>query len=90
MVAAHLVLASLVALAMGNPLTRRAMVVHETQELPVGFSQHTAASADTILNMRIALVPNNRDGLIDALMDVSTPGNALHGQHLTKEEVRRS
>ena len=88
MVASGLFFASLFALALGNPLTRRSMKVHETQVVPEGFSQQGAASADTVLNMRIALTQSDRDGLIKALMDVSTPGNALHGQHLSKEEVR--
>ena len=44
MVASPLFFASLVALALGNPLTRRAMTVHETQVLPEGFSSRGAAS----------------------------------------------
>lgn len=88
MVASTLFLASLVALALGNPLTRRAMTVHETQVLPEGFSARGAAAPETMLNLRIALAQNDPDGLIASLMDVSTPGNALYGQHLTKEEVR--
>lgn len=84
---ALLLFASLFLLALGTTPTRRPMKVHETQVLPRGFSQHGTASVDTILNMRIALTQSDRDGLIKALMDVSTPGNALYGQHLTKEEV---
>ena len=87
MVASGLLFASLFALALANPLTRRAMKVHETQVTPEGFVQKSAAAPDTVLNMRIALTQRDRDGLINALMDVSTPGNALYGQHLTKEEV---
>ena len=83
------VFASLVALALGNPLTRRAMTVHETQVLPEGFSSRGAASPDTMLNLRLALAQTNPDGLVQSLMDVSTPGNALYGQHLTKEQVCR-
>ena len=88
MVASALFLASLVALALGNMPARRAMVVHEAQVLPEGFSSRGAASPETMLNLRIALAQSDPDGLIASLMDVSTPGNALYGQHLTKEEVR--
>jgi len=35
----------------------------------------------------MALASNNLPGLETALFDVSTPGNKLYGQHLTKEEV---
>lgn len=88
MVSSTLFLASLVALTLGDPLARRAMVVHETQVLPEGFSTRGAAAPETMLNLRIALAQSDPDGLIASLMDVSTPGNALYGQHLTKEEVR--
>ena len=88
MVASTLFLASLLALTLGKPLTRRAMIVHETQVLPEGFTSRGAASPDTMLNLRLALAQTNPDGLVQSLMDVSTPGNALYGQHLTKEEVR--
>lgn len=88
MVAAILLLASLVGLALGNAPARRAMVVHETQTLPDGFTSRGAALPETMLNLRIALAQSDPDGLINSLMDVSTPGNALYGQHLTKEEVR--
>ena len=88
MVVAILFLASLVALALGDAPARRAMVVHETQMLPEGFTSRGAALPGTMLNLRIALAQTDPDGLIASLMDVSTPGNALYGQHLTKEEVR--
>ncbi|KAI0344586.1 family S53 protease [Trametopsis cervina] len=88
MVATRLFIASLVALAAGNPLTGRSMRVHESRtRLPRGFVKAGSASPDTVLNLRIALKQNNAEGLEEALMDVSTPGNALYGQHLTKEEV---
>ena len=87
MVLAGLVLASLFAAALGNPLARRALKVHETMELPEGFKAAGPASPDTVLNLRVALTQSNRDGLINALMDVSEPTSALYGQHLTKEEV---
>ncbi|KAI0344587.1 family S53 protease [Trametopsis cervina] len=88
MVATRLFIASLVALAAGNPLTGRSMRVHESRtSLPDGFVKAGSASPDTVLNLRIALKQNNAAGLEKALMDVSTPGNALYGQHLSKEEV---
>ncbi|KAI0689958.1 family S53 protease [Cytidiella melzeri] len=64
------------------------MQVHESRtSLPEGFVQDGPADANAVMNMRIALTQNNAAGLEKALMDVSTPGNALYGQHLTKEEV---
>ena len=87
MVAKSLLFAALFAVALGNPV-RRAMRVHETMELPEGFSHLRAAAPDTMIDMRIALTQSDRDGLIKALMDVSEPTSALYGQHLTREEVR--
>ena len=88
MVATGLFLASLFALALGNPLVQRAMKVHESRpDVPEGFTKQSAAAADTPLKLRIALKQSDPQGLEKALMDVSTPGNALYGQHLSKEEV---
>ena len=89
MVASGFLLISLFAIALANPFSRRAVQVLETQVMPEGFSQQGPAPSDQVLNMRLALTQNNRNGLIQALMDVSEPTSALYGQYLTKEEVRR-
>ena len=79
--------ACLAALAYGKPVAR-SMQVHETRvRVPEAFSLKGPASPETMLNLRIALVQSDPAGLEKALMDVSTPGNALYGQHLSKEEV---
>ena len=88
MVAKGLFFASLFALALANPLSRRTMTVHEQRdEVPEGFVKQGPASADTVLNMRMALKQTDPAGLEDALMAVSTPGNARFMQHLTKDQV---
>lgn len=88
MVASGLFLVSLFALALGTPTARRAMSVHESRsEVPEGFVKQGPAPADTVLNMRLALKQNDPVGLEEAVMAVSTPGNARFGQHLTKEQV---
>ena len=76
------------AVALGTPVARD-MQVHETREhVPAAFTAHGPASADTVLNLRFALVSSDMAGLEKALMDVSTPSSPLYGQHLSKEEVR--
>lgn len=67
--------------------TRRSMVVHESRELPRYFALVGAPNPDTTLNLKIALTANDRDGLEQKLWDVSTPGSALYGQHLSFDEV---
>ena len=88
MVTPTLFLASLFMFALDHPLTRRTMTVHETQVLPEGFTSRGAAFSDTMLNLRLALTQTDPDGMIQSLMDISTPGNALYGRQFTKEEVQ--
>ena len=75
------------ALVLAKP-ARRDLQVHESRpSAPAGFSFSGAASPDTTLNLRLALVRNDEAGLIQSLYDVSTPSSPNYGQHLTKEEV---
>lgn len=63
--------------------------LHEARKgIPAGFSLHGAASPDTVLNLRMALVQSNFAGLEERLYDVSTPSSANYGKHLSKAEVR--
>ena len=75
------------AVALGKPVARNLQVHELRTQVPPAFSLVGAASPDTVLNLRIALVSSDMAGLEKALMDVSTPSSALYGQHLSKEEV---
>lgn len=67
------------------------MVVRASKpSIPEGFVVQNAAPADQNIPLRIALVQNNIAGLEKALYDVSTPGSANYGNHLSKEEVRHN
>ena len=88
MVSKLVLIASLFTLAAAKPFARNMVVRESRSAAPSGFVHSGAAAADQVVKLRIALVQSNPNGLIDALYDVSTPGNALYGQHLTKEEVR--
>ena len=64
-------------------------VVHEALvAAPQGFTNVGPASPDQTLTLRLALAQTDPDGMIQSLMDISTPGNALYGRQFTKEEVR--
>ncbi len=63
------------------------LVLEQRSDVPVGFTKGLAAPAANILDLRLAIKQNNIAGLEKALFDVSTPGSALYGQHLSKEEV---
>ena len=75
------------AVALGKPVARNLQVHELRTQVPPAFSLVGAASPDTVLNLRIALVSSDMAGLEKALMDVSTPSSELYGQHLSKEEV---
>ena len=76
--------------AFAKPITRGLRVHESLTELPSGFVLKGPASPETILNLRLALMQSNVSGLIDTLLDVSTPTSSHYGHHLTKEEVCRS
>ncbi|KAH9839170.1 family S53 protease [Rhodofomes roseus] len=87
MLSRFLVAAAVTAAALGTP-AHRSLQVHEKRDnAPNGYSLTEPASSDTVLNLRLALVPNDTTGLIDALYDVSTPSSVKYGQYLSKEEV---
>lgn len=89
MVSVAVLLASLAVLANAKLSLRSALVVHETRnEVPSGFARSGTPSPETPLQLRIAIAERDTKGLQNALMEVSTPGNAKYGQHLSKEEVR--
>ena len=82
-----LAIVSLVAGACASP-TFLNLVLHESiNNAPDGFTKVGAAPSDQILNLRIALVNSDIASLEDKLFAVSTPGSALYGQHLSKEEA---
>ena len=87
MVSSLVLIVSLFTLAAAKPLARNMLVRESRSNIPTGFVKSGPAGADTQLKLRIALVQNNPSGLIDALYDVSTPGSASYGEHLSKEEV---
>ncbi|KAF8891614.1 family S53 protease-like protein [Gymnopilus junonius] len=82
-----LFLTALVATAIASPSFLN-MVVHDQRSTaPDGFSRTATPPAEQTIKLRLGLHQNDIAGLEDALMAVSTPGNALYGQHLTKEQV---
>ncbi|KAJ7893724.1 family S53 protease [Mycena olivaceomarginata] len=61
----------------------------ERDTAPGGFSRVGPSPGDKILNLRLALTPNDIDGLYDSVYNVSTPGSPRYGQYLSKEEVEK-
>ncbi|EJD00679.1 family S53 protease [Fomitiporia mediterranea MF3/22] len=84
---AYLVFASFVAAVSASPLFSSFVLHEQRTDIPDGFVKVGSAPADQVLNLRLALVNNYMNGLEEKLYAVSTPGSALYGQHLSKEEV---
>ena len=87
MVSRFLVFTALFSLALAKPHARNLKVHEFLEQAPSGFVKTGAADPNTQIKLRISLVQNNPNGLIDALYAVSTPDSATYGEHLSKEEV---
>lgn len=69
--------------------SKPAMYVHDARPIPAaGFAAVAPATDAHVLNMRVRLAQGDPKGLEQALLAVSTPGNALYGQHLSAAQVR--
>lgn len=55
---------------------------------PPGNQWMSFAPAKHVLDIRIGVVPNDRDGLERAVYAMSTPGNPNYGKHMSADEVR--
>lgn len=89
MVAAGLLAFSFFTVALGAPLAREPLHVHDARSAaPPGYTASGAPHPDTVLQLRIALKQNNNAGLIDKLYEVSTPGSQSYRNFLSKSEVR--
>ena len=80
------------ALAVATPFSpfkhHRDLRVHETRDLPIGFSLSGPAAPSTPLSLRIALSTADPSAVVDALQTVSDPTSDKYGQYLSKAQVR--
>ncbi|KAA1475871.1 family S53 protease [Dentipellis sp. KUC8613] len=77
----------LLAIAAASPAPPQMVLREKRDSVPSGFVKNDPAPADQILQLRLGLVQSDPQGLEDALMAVSTPGNARRGQFLSKAET---
>jgi tripeptidyl-peptidase-1 len=64
------------------------LIIHESRvTIPNGFKLSKAAAPSSILDLKIALVQRDPDGLEQALYDVSTPGRPTYRNYLSKTAV---
>ena len=63
-------------------------VVHEKLDaVPTGWTQVGTPSENGLIILQIALVQQNLEQLDARLLAISTPGNALYGQHMDRDDV---
>ncbi|KAH9159906.1 subtilisin-like protein [Lactarius sanguifluus] len=60
---------------------------HTWNSVPENWQNLGHPPADTTIDLHIALKAENENALIDALIEVSSPGHPKHGEHLSREEV---
>ncbi|KAH9056341.1 subtilisin-like protein [Lactarius vividus] len=60
---------------------------HTWNSVPDNWRNLGYPPADTTINLHIALKAKNENALIDALIDVSSPGHPKQGAYLSREEV---
>ena len=63
-------------------------IVHERlAAVPTGWTQVGTPSENGLIVLQIALVQQNLELLDTRLLAISTPGNALYGQHMDRDDV---
>ncbi|KAH9160524.1 subtilisin-like protein [Lactarius sanguifluus] len=60
---------------------------HTWNSVPENWQNLGHPPADATIDLHIALKAKNENALIDALIEVSSPGHPRHGVHLSREEV---
>ncbi|KAH9029489.1 subtilisin-like protein [Lactarius pseudohatsudake] len=60
---------------------------HAWNSVPENWRNLGHPSADTTIDLHIALKAKNENALIDTLMEVSSPGHPRQGKYLSREEV---
>ncbi|KAH8983973.1 subtilisin-like protein [Lactarius hatsudake] len=60
---------------------------HSWKNIPENWECSGLPTADTMINLYIALKPYHENALVDALNEVSDPRHPRYGMHLSKEQV---
>lgn len=74
-------------LAPSTSATTNAALHEQLATVPVGWTEVGAPADNDTLVLQVALVQQNLEELDARIMAVSTPGNALYGQHMDSDAV---
>jgi tripeptidyl-peptidase-1 len=64
-------------------------VYESINQTPAGWTKDQRAAVDENLQLKIALKPSNYEAFEQQALDIATPGHALYGKHMTREEVKQ-
>ncbi|EED17555.1 protease S8 tripeptidyl peptidase I, putative [Talaromyces stipitatus ATCC 10500] len=56
--------------------------------VPSGWEELSPASPTQVLNLRLSLVPANRDNWLNTVLGLSTPGHATYGKFMSAEQLK--
>lgn len=77
----------LAALAAASPLNQEMLTKQALKSVPAGWEFKTAAPANLKINMHLAMKEQNMDKLQQRLLEISDPGHADYGKHMSKADV---
>ncbi|KAH9071474.1 peptidase S8/S53 domain-containing protein [Lactarius deliciosus] len=60
---------------------------HSWKTIPESWESLGLPTAETVIDLHIALKPYRENALVDALNEVSDPGHPRYGMHLSREQV---
>ncbi|OAA62327.1 tripeptidyl peptidase SED3 [Cordyceps fumosorosea ARSEF 2679] len=75
------------ALAAASPSNLQMALKQALQTIPQGWEVHSDAPADQKIDLHIGIKEQNLDELQKRVLEMSTPGHADYGKHMTKDEV---
>ncbi|KAL3959176.1 hypothetical protein ACCO45_007338 [Purpureocillium lilacinum] len=77
----------LAALAAASPLAQEMVTKQALRKAPGGWVLKGSAPADLQMNMHISLKEQNMDKLQQRLLQISDPGHADYGKHMSKSDI---
>jgi tripeptidyl-peptidase-1 len=61
--------------------------VEQLENVPEGWSRGSRPSASMLMTFNLAIIQSKAAEFEQKVVDLSTPGHATYGQHMTREEV---
>jgi tripeptidyl-peptidase I len=66
----------------------KSTVFESLHDVPTGFKRAAIPDPSTIIPLKISLVQPRKDAFEQRVMEISTPGHELYGEHMNRLEIR--